>query len=52
MLAFSSAERLETGFFKMWVVSLRIRSVGYLENGTKFCSEDYCLLGCDAIAVC
>jgi len=35
MLAFSFAEHLETGFSKMWVVSLRIYSVGYFRKWNK-----------------
>jgi hypothetical protein len=50
MLALSSEEHLEIGFSKMWVVSA-YAELAILENGTKICSENYCLLGCDANAV-
>lgn len=51
MLAFSIAEHLKNWRLKMWVVSVRRRSRGSLENGINIYSEDYCLLGCDANAV-
>jgi len=35
VLAFSFAEHLEIGFSKMWVVSLRIRSVDYFRKWNK-----------------
>jgi len=35
MLAFSFAKHLEIGFSKMWVVSLRIRWLGYFRKWNK-----------------
>jgi hypothetical protein len=50
-LAFSFAEHLETGVLKCGLSLSEYAELAILGNGTKICSENYCLLGCDANAV-